>query len=243
MKRRGPPTLDDLVAEARCDGPSPTGLQRLADEAAARTATPPKHLFFGRSVSRMGTVAVASAALLGVFAATKVLDATSAIEPTPGAVRTPSTVEPVRIARGESNPTADDVRDSAPAATAIPTIDVRSLPPPPIHKNGSDIAKSAPPADDTSEGALLHRAYVATPTDPRKALALTVEHARRFPSGMLAQEREVIAIESLVQLGRNDQARARASSFLAAHPGSAYQPRIDEALGRSIAPRSSEGTR
>ena len=62
-------------------------------------------------------------------------------------------------------------------------------------------------------------AYEPTPT---KSLALADEHAARFPAGVLAQEREVIAIEALVRLGRMKEARARAQRLFRAAPA----PRI-----------------
>jgi hypothetical protein len=53
-----------------------------------------------------------------------------------------------------------------------------------------------PPAED--ELALLQGAADRVRANPSEALALADEHAARFPSGGLAQEREVIAIEALV---------------------------------------------
>jgi hypothetical protein len=84
----------------------------------------------------------------------------------------------------------------------------------------------------TDEFALLRAARQAIGDRPARALALTSEHARIFPAGMLAQEREAIAVEALVKLGRASQAQTRARAFLAAHPDSPYKSRIDAALMR-----------
>jgi hypothetical protein len=44
---------------------------------------------------------------------------------------------------------------------------------------------------------------------------------------VLAQERDVLAIQALIALGRTDEARARRERFLAAYPGSAHKRRLD----------------
>ena len=80
-----------------------------------------------------------------------------------------------------------------------------------------------------SEAALLAQARSVLATNPRRALALTQEHAKRFPQGALTQEREVIAIEALSRLGQTDAARSRGSDFERRYPGSAHQPKIDQA--------------
>ena len=63
-----------------------------------------------------------------------------------------------------------------------------------------------------------HAAVVAGDYD--KALAATAEHAARFPKGMLAEEREAIAIRALARLGRTEEARARLDKLRASHPQS-----------------------
>jgi len=65
--------------------------------------------------------------------------------------------------------------------------------------------------------------------DPQRALALTQEHARRFPKGILAQEREVIAIEALSRMGRGKDARDRAQDFREQYPGSPPRASVDTA--------------
>jgi hypothetical protein len=81
---------------------------------------------------------------------------------------------------------------------------------------------------------LLRDAQDALRTAPAAALFLADEHAARFPAGVLAQEREVIAIEALIKTGRREEARARAARFLAAIPRTAYRPRVEALLGEQI---------
>ncbi len=98
---------------------------------------------------------------------------------------------------------------------------------------GSAVAHDVQVEDDpTAEVKLLERAQDALRSRPAEALALCTEHEHRFPHGMLAQEREVIAIEALVKEGRMPDATARANRFAATHPSSTHQRRIDAVLGR-----------
>jgi hypothetical protein len=91
---------------------------------------------------------------------------------------------------------------------------------------------ATPAAASESELSLLKRARDA---DPTQALALTAEHARRFPAGVLEQEREVIAIDALLRLGRGDAAAQRAKRFQTHFPGSAHARRLS-ALFESSTP-------
>jgi hypothetical protein len=59
------------------------------------------------------------------------------------------------------------------------------------------------------------------------ALAGAVEHAKVYPAGVLAEEREAIAVEALVGLGRVDDARDRLSSFLRRYPRSSYRRHLE----------------
>lgn len=83
-----------------------------------------------------------------------------------------------------------------------------------------------------TEGAILLRARQELASDPAGALALTDEHARRFPGGTLAQEREVLAIEALAALGRAQDARARLAAFRAAFPQSRHLARLDALVSK-----------
>jgi hypothetical protein len=87
-------------------------------------------------------------------------------------------------------------------------------------------------AQGPTEGSLLLRARQRLASDPAGALALTEEHARRFPNGSLAPEREVLAIESLAALGRTADARARLAAFRAVYPQSVHLARLDALVGQ-----------
>ncbi len=66
--------------------------------------------------------------------------------------------------------------------------------------------------------------------DAAAALASLEAHAREFPRGQLAEEREVMAIQALVATHRMPEARQRAAAFRTTYPASALLPVIDEAV-------------
>lgn len=120
----------------------------------------------------------------------------------------------------------------------IPTVAVSALPavsavnaPPSVGQRPA-ASSSAAAASAPLEPELLDRAHDALlHGDATGALALTQQHARVYPQGVLAQEREVIAIEALLALKRRDEAKARGAAFRAAYPGSGHIARLDAMLG------------
>lgn len=86
------------------------------------------------------------------------------------------------------------------------------------------------PQIDPNEYQLLRTARDALARDPARALALADQHARQFATGMLAQEREAIAVDALVRLGSVGPAKARAQRFLRNYPHSPYAKRIESAI-------------
>lgn len=59
-----------------------------------------------------------------------------------------------------------------------------------------------------------------------EALAETERHAAMFPTGRLAEERESLAIQALMTVGRTSEARQRAATFQQQHPRSLLLPLI-----------------
>jgi hypothetical protein len=85
---------------------------------------------------------------------------------------------------------------------------------------------AAPGPQAWDEPQVIERARKALASEPRRALALAQEHQRRFPSGALALEREVIVIEALARSGRSAEAKRRALAFESKYPQSIHLPRI-----------------
>jgi len=80
-----------------------------------------------------------------------------------------------------------------------------------------------------AELALLQPAHVAYANGDFVATLKTLaEHARAFPQGRLAEEREALRVESLRQLGRGEEARGAASAFAKRFPNSILLARVRE---------------
>jgi hypothetical protein len=55
-------------------------------------------------------------------------------------------------------------------------------------------------------------------------------HRARFPTGMLREEREALAVRTLAALGRTADARARAERFRSEFPNSLMLPAVENAV-------------
>jgi hypothetical protein len=133
-----------------------------------------------------------------------------------------STTSPARAVVSVAPANSDLPKSAAPpppeAVTPLPAV---SAPLP---------ARSAAPAARSSEYALISEAERLRLSSPERALSLTDEHARLYPHGALSEERDVLAIEALVRLGRLPRARGLAERFAATYPGSAYRGRIERLI-------------
>ncbi|HTQ03802.1 MAG TPA: hypothetical protein VMI54_08085 [Polyangiaceae bacterium] len=119
---------------------------------------------------------------------------------------------------------------SAADAGAVPPAASGAVPPAasaPSDAGSSRSEATAPRAAET-EAELLERARDALSANPARALALTEQDRTRFPAGVLAQERDVIAIQALARLGRKDEAARRAADFARLYPNSAYRKKLDQ---------------
>jgi hypothetical protein len=74
-----------------------------------------------------------------------------------------------------------------------------------------------------------HNAFAAH--DYAGALALTQEHARRFPNGVLAEEREAVSVRSLAASGHTNEARRAAAAFAKHFPRSVLARRLLAEVG------------
>lgn len=218
--------LEQAIEELRRDLPDDARMGRIeqrlgplfASEAAAR---PSRWLVPG--------VFVAAMLMLGSIAPHRVSAGLSSRAPSRGTLSTLATERPheeplsAPAVRVESLP---DAAATSRQATAPPP---KAKPVVPVVPQGLRQREAAPPAVDADdELALLEEARRTLDTDPAAALALTDEHARRFPRPTLAQERERLAIEALVRLGRREEVLRRANAFDATFPQSAHRRRVQE---------------
>jgi hypothetical protein len=134
--------------------------------------------------------------------------------PAPASIATP---RPITAPRLEPTPSAlpPTIESQAPPApVAVET-------PAPVGSGGLN-----------AERVLLDRARFAfSRGDDGAALEALGVHARRFPRGLLEEEREALAIKALVEAGRGDEAKARGARFGARFPDSFLLPSVNQALG------------
>jgi hypothetical protein len=112
---------------------------------------------------------------------------------------------------------ADDASPRGVSASGVPeSLNERSLRSAERIPSEASAPRSAP--SGRSEPDLIRAARAAALRDPRAAQRLLDEHAARFPDGLLALEREVLAIEVLRTLGQQDAATKRLAAFRKRYP-------------------------
>lgn len=108
--------------------------------------------------------------------------------------------------------------ERAPAPSASPPLEIDDLP-----LEAPAPAAHSPSSSLPAETALVDAAERAlTRGDAEQALRLGREHARRFPSGQLAQARQMIITRALGRLGRTAEAQRAARALLSEDPSGLY---------------------
>jgi hypothetical protein len=238
--------LGDLVRAGRRRGPSDGAIRRLAERlavsdaaAAVSSADRRRRWSSGRSaIYALGATALF--ALAGGLVGRRGQNAS----PTGSSFAVATSAGPkIGGAAALSEPAA------AAAPAEMPAISVQALPssvgaviPTPsseIARVRSAPAAAALPSSSSSEFVLVKRGQQVLVSDPNQALLIAEEHARLFPAGDLLQEREVLAVEALVRLGRRNEAKVRADALLRRFPDTPYMLRLAHSLKETLAPASS----
>jgi hypothetical protein len=139
----------------------------------------------------------------------------------PSTDSTPETRETLPSFEPEPEPEPDAGSDE---------IEPDSAPPREPSDTSSSNEASTPAPTLEAELALLELARHAA---PREALAALERHRVEFQHGMLADEREVLRVETLCALGRASEAQTIAQSFLADRPDSPLRSRLEPACKKS----------
>lgn len=118
--------------------------------------------------------------------------------------------------------------------------------PAPMESASEPVAQAAPPSsavgrlpvvrepgehDLSREARSLEHARELLARSPAEALSLLTRHAREFPDGTLAVERELLTVDALLRLGRRSEAEARGRALQGRAPGSLYERRLEKMLG------------
>ena len=192
--------------------------------------------------SGKGPAILATAAVLG--AAAFFLSRSEAPAPDAGVPRVPSAIvaEHRPLAASPALPTMKTVSPSdLPTAAPSDPSPVAATPgkdpsnaPSAMAKAPTNALTNAPTsASDTEEIALLARAHDALRGKPAESLELCRQHETKFASGHFAQEREAVAIEALVYLGRRAEAEARWETFRSRYPTSSHRVHLESLFSGS----------
>ena len=130
---------------------------------------------------------------------------------------------PARAARPVPRP---GLQERAPLA--VPRPPAVALAPAAFEPAGPPASLETPvPTTIEAETRLLRDGLAALHSgDPARALALFDEHARRYASGVLAEERSAERVVALHDLGRVIEANQAAAAFLRDHPSSPLRARV-----------------
>jgi hypothetical protein len=231
MDPKTSPALKTMVSQARSELPAAATLEAFALRVDAAIATQVIPADVARSNVRSSVTSTVTAKSLILTAAlvvgavgVSVLGFTSR-----GNVRQPVPLTTSAVSVTSPLPTVT-VQTALPSDSATApitsSVDVANTTAPMPTRAVSTITRGTTKLEST----LLESARLALKTDPKRAFQLTQEHAKRYPNGLLSQEREVIAIEALNRLGKRDAAKARGIEFNENFPGSALEPRLQQSL-------------
>ena len=100
--------------------------------------------------------------------------------------------------------------------------------------SGSSVTAMPSPEQSqlSRETRLLELARQQVGSNPRQALSTLNAHRRDFPRAALATERELMAVDVLLRLGRRDEALRRAAHLRAQAPESIYEQRLQRLLNQ-----------
>jgi hypothetical protein len=200
-----------------------TGAATLSAGMTRRAGTQPSFKRIVRATYAAGLLAVAlPAAAAGVYwlhePAEEVVQPALTVHQPP-AVVAPSSAKPtLRVAPPPLEP---QIAPSEPSAPLSP------------ERSGGAVGESPKPANEIStEVALLSKAQAALSRGrPQEALAAIAEHARRFPRGVLAEERAATRARTLCALGRTQEAASDLKRIEKLNPTSPYLARARESCG------------
>ncbi len=221
----------DLEAERLDSGPDSAHIERLAQKLEAAHGSLASTRATAWSWPRL--VTVAGVGLLAIAGVAVVDMRTQETGPALVATSAPSPISPHPVAIDEKRaddppavhpdelPTAVPPANAAPAPAPSNVALARRAPRAPVPS-----APARPAASESAEIDLLDRAQDALRSRPADTLALCDKHERDFANGRFTQEREALAIEALLYLGRRAEAERRWSEFQQRYPTSNHRSHL-----------------
>jgi len=224
------------AAKARAPYDVDRGLERLAVAvgAAGAAGAAGAGAAFGAKPAAVQAIAIAKGAFWGLAAvgSAGAIVWASARGPDPVAASAPASASTSASANAGLLHAPTVARSPSDVAGEPPAVQERAEPPEPrlvLQKPPSVLARSAPAPDASAlarEVRRLAELRAEADADPARALDAVERDGRDFRGGALGEDREAIAIDALVALGRTDEAKRRASAFVAAYPRSTHAKRM-----------------
>jgi hypothetical protein len=199
----------------------------------------------GAVAAKAASAGVLKSALIGAGSAVALIAGYSVVTPStdrppPPAAVAPSTQTAAPPPPAHAAPPAAAAEPSAvpsAAPSADPVVERRaavepraaasSLPSAAVSATPAAVAEAERETMTREESRLVAEARDALRKgDAAGALTMLEQIRVRFPSGVLGQEREALAIEALARSGRKAEAAARASAFVKAYPSSPLASRV-----------------
>jgi hypothetical protein len=138
-----------------------------------------------------------------------------------------------------ARPAATVARPTQPEPSTPAAVRAEPAPPPDVMPSAPKPAVVRPkpskpvpvPDEMETERVMIQLARVRlAQKDGSAALQVIERHARAFPDGALAEEREALAVKALILAGYAEAARARGAQFRARYPRSIYLPVVEKSL-------------
>lgn len=173
-------------------------------------------------------IVLGAGAAIGVTAAIVASDDVPALAAAPGLAPLADVPAPTPAPIDSIVDAPIEIEDDAPAIVAEPTRAATRTRTAPVR-----VAEPKPAEDLVAEEvALLAEARTALGAgEASKAIKLLARHRKRFPRGLLANERDVSWITALCVLGKVDEARTKAQAFLRAHGSSPHAAKVRASCG------------
>lgn len=155
---------------------------------------------------------------------------TPSVEPLQTAAPEPATVAEVprrATVRRVTHPGTATLAPAAPEHTELEPSAAETSARPTTTTAPAAAERPAERARPRSEAELLFEARKALPAQPAAALRLLDQHAQLHPRGLLAPEREVLAIQALRLLGDVQAAEQRTRRFRSEHPDSFHLQQLE----------------
>jgi hypothetical protein len=227
---------DFLDAERELDVPAPEMRERLLGRIAPLLVAPPEtgHAdAAGAASGATGTIGKAGlGAKLLVPAICTVLGAAggaathaylAASRPPGPAARSAVSAVPVPTSAPSASP---------PALSSSKAVEPEAAPSPATSASSRLVPRETPPASLRAERLLLESAAAALMRgDSAAAMATLQKHARQYPRGALAEEREVLWVKVLRAQGNEKAAEQRAKDFKQKFPSSLQQGAVEKPGG------------